>query len=101
MIEPIVIVGAGLAGLRVAEGLLKKGHTVIVLERYPNVGGRVVTQRDPYQYEVGAGRIFHTHARVHALIRRFGLHTYPIRSEMGWMSKGGPLVPNPFSTWFA
>ncbi len=36
---PIVIIGAGIAGLTVAEGLLKKGHVVVVLERYPNVGG--------------------------------------------------------------
>lgn len=99
--EPVVVVGAGLAGLSMAEGLLKKGYKVIVLERYPNVGGRVVTQRDPYQYEVGAGRIFRTHARVHALIRRFGLRTYPIGTEMGWMPKGGPLIPNPFGVWFA
>jgi phytoene dehydrogenase-like protein len=71
------IVGAGIAGLTVAEGLLDRGHQVTLLERYPNVGGRIVTNRDP-QYEIGAGRIHATHKRTHALIKRFKLHTYPI-----------------------
>lgn len=70
-----VIVGAGIAGLTVAEGLLDRGHPVTLLERYPNVGGRIVTHRDP-QYEIGAGRIHQSHKHVQALIRRFKLHTY-------------------------
>ena len=77
----IVIVGAGIAGLSLAEGLLNRGNSVIVLERYPNVGGRIVTHRDP-QYEIGAGRIHASHKRVHALIKRFKLHTYPISDKV-------------------
>jgi monoamine oxidase len=79
------IVGAGIAGLTVAEGLLDHGHTVTLLERYPNVGGRIATFRDPkrhIQYEMGAGRIHKSHKQVHALLRRFKLHTYPINNEM-------------------
>ena len=75
------IVGAGIAGLTVAEGLLKKGHSVTLLERYPTVGGRIVTNRDP-QYEIGAGRIHAAHTRVHALIKRFKLNTYPITDHV-------------------
>lgn len=78
---PIVIVGAGIAGLSVAEGLLDRGNSVILLERYPNVGGRIVTHRDP-QYEIGAGRIHASHKRTHALIKRFKLHTYPISDKV-------------------
>jgi monoamine oxidase len=77
----IVVVGAGIAGLSVAEGLLDRGNSVILLERYPNVGGRIVTHRDP-QYEIGAGRIHASHKRVHSLIKRFGLHTYPISDKV-------------------
>jgi monoamine oxidase len=74
-----VIIGAGIAGLTVAEGLVSRGEPVIILERYPNVGGRIATLRNAgIQYEIGAGRIFHAHKRVHALIKRFKLHTYPI-----------------------
>lgn len=97
MNQPIIIVGAGLAGLSVAEGLLKKGYSVVILERYPTVGGRVVTNREPYQYEIGAGRIFHKHRRMHGLIRRFGLHTYPLSDAISWKSQKGPLGPNTFS----
>jgi monoamine oxidase len=75
------IVGAGIAGLTVAESLLDHGHSVTLLERYPNVGGRIVTNRDP-QYEIGAGRIHKTHKRVMALIKRFTLNTYPINDQV-------------------
>lgn len=75
------IIGAGIAGLTVAEHLLARGDTVTLLERYPNVGGRIVTNRDP-QYEIGAGRIHASHKRVAALIKRFKLHTYPINDEL-------------------
>ncbi|MDV7389958.1 FAD-dependent oxidoreductase, partial [Arthrospira platensis SPKY1] len=41
--------------------------------------GRIVTFREKdIQYEIGAGRIFHTHAKVLKLIKHFGLHTFPI-----------------------
>jgi hypothetical protein len=78
------IVGAGIAGLTTAESLLDRGHSVTLLERYPNVGGRIVTNREPQepQYEIGAGRIHTSHKRVHALIKRFKLHTYPIDNKL-------------------
>lgn len=80
--HPICIVGGGLAGLTIAETLAKHGDSVIVLEKYKDWGGRALTYRDDgLQYEIGAGRIFHNHHRVHALIKRFGLHTYPIPSD--------------------
>lgn len=79
---PTCIIGGGLAGLTIAEALAKRGESVVVLEKYKSWGGRVVTYRtDSLQYEIGAGRIFRAHRRVHNLIRRFGLHTYPIRSD--------------------
>ena len=71
-----IIVGGGLAGLSLAEHL----PNALIVETYPSWGGRVVTHRSP-QYEIGAGRIFSGHTRVHALIRRFGLHTFPIPHE--------------------
>ncbi len=77
----IVVVGAGIAGLSVAEGLLDRGYSVILLERYPNVGGRIATHRNP-QYEIGAGRIHASHTRVHSLVKRFKLHTYPISDKV-------------------
>jgi monoamine oxidase len=77
----MIIVGAGIAGLSLAEGLLDRGIPVTVLERSSVVGGRILTHRSP-QYEIGAGRIHASHKRVHALIRRFGLHTFPISDSV-------------------
>lgn len=73
-----VIVGGGIAGLTIAEELAKRDIPVVLLERYRAFGGRVVTNRDPVQYEIGAGRIATTHTRVRALVDRFRLHTVPI-----------------------
>lgn len=83
MIYDILIVGGGIAGLTVAVELARRRHNVLLLEYYPNYGGRVATFRDPEigQYEIGAGRIFHTHARVHNLIKKYKLHTFPISSD--------------------
>jgi glycine/D-amino acid oxidase-like deaminating enzyme len=93
-----LIVGGGLAGLQVAEALAKKGDSVLLLEKYPSFGGRAVTYRDDkdgLQYEIGAGRIFHAHKRVAALVKRFGLHTYPIGIESNYEHE-----PNPFNDLF-
>jgi monoamine oxidase len=81
-----IIIGGGLAGLSIAEYLADKvsSNDVLVLEQYRAWGGRVVTYRDKsekLQYEIGAGRIFHTHKRIGALVKRFGLHTFPISAE--------------------
>ena len=72
-----VIVGAGISGLSVAEAL--KDRSVVVLERYATCGGRIQTYREHgLQYEIGAGRIHASHARVMALVQRFHLHLYPM-----------------------
>ena len=95
-----IIIGGGLAGLSIAEYLANKlsSNDVLVLEQYKAWGGRVVTYRDKernLQYEIGAGRIFHEHKRVGALVKRFGLHTYPISTES---TVNGH--PNPFLQLF-
>jgi len=90
-----IIVGGGLAGLTMAEELSKEtSHAILVLEKYSVWGGRVLTHRSP-QYEIGAGRIHRTHTHVAALVKRFGLHTYPIPTDTMW-EEG----PNPFLSLF-
>ena len=76
----LVIVGAGLAGLRVGIETLKKrkGMKVVILEKYGYIGGRVVTHyKDGLQYEIGAGRISEKHRLVLGLMRKYGLTYVP------------------------
>ena len=101
MIYDYIIVGGGVAGLTVAQELARRKHTVLLLEYWPAYGGRVSTERDVVdhhriQYEVGAGRIFHDHKRVNALVKKYGLHKYPISTESEYEGE-----PNKFVELFA
>jgi monoamine oxidase len=89
-----LIVGGGIAGLTVALGILKKrkGARVCLVEKYKRVGGRAVTfKKGDYQWEIGAGRISADHVKLHALIKRYGLHTVPISSEVQFRETGQHL----------
>lgn len=85
----LIIVGAGISGLSTGIDTLKKypGIRCIILEKYNYLGGRVVTYKKTLprigqiQWENGAGRIADSHKEVHALIKRYKLHTDPISSE--------------------
>lgn len=73
----VVVVGAGLAGLRVAERLRAAGCEVVVLESSRRIGGRVRTVHSPLRsgqhVETGAEWVDDHHERMHGLIDRFGL----------------------------
>jgi len=90
-----IIVGAGIAGLWLAEQLAKRGDRVTVLEKDKRLGGRVVTAAAGY--EIGAGRIAAPHRRILALVRRFGLSTYAHSDGTRWMSLDGDSYENDFS----
>lgn len=80
-----LIIGGGIAGLYLAEQLSKRtDQEVTLLEKNNYFGGRVYTFRDKakgLQYEAGAGRIHREHARVNALVTRFGLKTYSFSGD--------------------
>jgi hypothetical protein len=106
-----IVIGAGLAGLTVANALASKGEKVTVLETYGVVGGRVATMHrkaegsiPALQYEIGAGRIFYKHSRVLRLIHTLGLHVYPISMDhVEWrgQSTGYTSEPNLFPILFS
>jgi monoamine oxidase len=77
--KKVVIVGAGLAGLAAGYELKRAGHTPVILEAQPRVGGRVYTLRDPFTEglyaEVGAMRIPRAHTLTMAYIEKFDLQT--------------------------
>ena len=70
----IVIIGAGIAGLRVGIETLTRypGKKCCILEKYDYNGGRVVTYHTPknkLHWEGGAGRISMKHKKVLQLLK--------------------------------
>ncbi|HEX9259732.1 MAG TPA: NAD(P)/FAD-dependent oxidoreductase [Acidimicrobiales bacterium] len=80
----VVVVGAGLAGLRAATDLVAAGAAVVVLEARDRVGGRVLSRTeglaDGQHAESGAEFVDTTHAEVHALVAGLGLTLVPAPS---------------------
>jgi monoamine oxidase len=74
----VVVIGAGLAGLRTAELLGERGLRVVVLEARPRVGGRTKSETIAgARFDAGGQWLGPTQPRVHALVRRLGLRTHP------------------------
>ena len=90
----LIIVGAGLAGLRVGIETLKKSPHIrcCILEKYGYVGGRVFTFHKyvpgvgKIAWESGAGRISKNHNKILSIMKSYDLHTVPIPSENNFIS---------------
>jgi phytoene dehydrogenase-like protein len=101
----VIIVGAGIAGLRVGIETLKKyPHlSCCILEKSDYQGGRIFTYQDSkHRWEAGAGRIASTHHRTRQLMKRYGLSFIPIKSDtqyidMQHIDAESINKPNPFA----
>jgi len=105
----MLIIGAGIAGLHVAIEAKKinKHLRILVLEKYENPGGRMVTihttvEGRKLQFECGAGRINASDKRLYGLIKHYNLHTHNLSDTTLWRKYGtSTSVPNNFEDlWY-
>ncbi len=69
----VVVVGAGISGLAVADALMRAGIDVTVLEARDRTGGRLLST----PLDLGATWFWDGERRVRALSDRFGLNSFP------------------------
>ncbi len=74
----VVVVGGGLAGLMAARRLVEARKTVHVLEARDRVGGRTLSEDvGGARFDLGGQWLGPGQTRVEALVREFGIHTFP------------------------
>lgn len=80
----VVVIGAGIAGLAAATGLAERGVSVEVLEREPNLGGRVAGWTEKLEDGPLAGTEVANNRGFHAFFRQY----YNLRALLGRSDPG-------------
>lgn len=85
--EPVIIVGAGLSGLRIASMLTAKGFNCRVLESRERIGGRVLSKEISYRPDLGKYDLGPTwfwprfETTMTKLVKELGLKTFEQYNE--------------------
>lgn len=104
----LIIVGGGIAGLRVGIETLKlyPGIRCCILEKYGYIGGRVVTFKrniptiGNVQWENGAGRISVTHKKVLQLFSKYHLTFIPNSPDTDFIQTNRNYITEPTGNIF-
>ncbi|TLS36797.1 flavin monoamine oxidase family protein [Pseudalkalibacillus caeni] len=100
MSEPVIIIGAGISGLRAASLLISKGIECRVLEARGRIGGRVLSETtvdrpELGKFDLGPTWFWPQHEPVISdLVRELGLQTFDQHTEGAMLleqSKNGPI----------
>ena len=89
--SPIVIVGAGAAGLAAARELARAGREVVVLEARDRIGGRVFTHRpqnSPVPIELGAEFVHGRSPELWKIATAANLQLYEVSERHWYFEKG-------------
>jgi monoamine oxidase len=88
---PIIIVGAGAAGLAAARELARAGREAVVLEARDRIGGRVFTHREqssPVPIELGAEFVHGRSPAVGKIATAANLQLYEVSERHWYFEKG-------------
>ena len=97
----VIVVGAGLAGLRAARDIAETGRPVLVLEARDRVGGRGWTSTFPgtdHTIELGGGWFTEHQSLVRSEIERYGLTVREVGAVTStrWLTDGALHLDEPF-----
>jgi monoamine oxidase len=94
----IIVIGAGVSGLAAGGELARRGWRVRILEARDRIGGRILTSAPrnwPGPVELGPEFIHGGTRTLQAVLRRAGLRTRPVETNMWWRENGRlELVPD-------
>jgi len=66
----VIVIGAGLSGLAAAEGALRAGRQIVVLEKEPRVGGMCASlRRDGFVFDLGGHRFVPRRRKTREYVR--------------------------------
>jgi len=91
----VIVIGAGMSGLRAAQQLATHGLDVVVLEARDRLGGRTHDVTDPIAglVEVGGQWVGPTQHRIHAVLNELDIGTHPTYdtgASVSTFRQGGP-----------